>query len=281
MAAIERKTKRYPTDLTDEEWERIAPLLPKPAKRGRRPSVDLREVLNAIRYMTRSGGGWRMLPKDFPPWQTVYWWFRRFVRLMLFQTIHDIALMMDRERAGREASPSAGVVDSQTVKAPAPGAKRGYDAAKKTVGRKRHVAVDADGRLLMINLTPADISDSAGAQMILDAIRKRWPWVKHLFADGAYDRTQLMDKAAFLDFVIEVVRRIDHEPGFKVLPRRWVVERTFGWLTRWRRLVRDYEQRIDVSEARSTSPWEASCCAASAIDAILKRTLRGCFEMKG
>ncbi len=249
MAAIERKTKRYPSDLTDEEWERIAPLLPKPAKRGRKRDVDLREVLNAIRYMTRSGGGWRMLPKDFPAWQTVYWWFRRFVRLMLFRTIHDIALMMDRERQGSEASPSAGVIDSQMVKAPAPGAERGFDAAKKTPGRKRHVVVDTDGRLLMFNLTPADLSDSAGAQAILGAIRKRWPWIKHLFADGAYDRTQLMDKAVFLDFVIEVVRRIDKEPGFKVLPRRWVVERTFGWLTRWRRLVRDYEQRIDVSEA--------------------------------
>jgi len=248
MAEIERKAKRYPTDLTDEEWARIEPLLPKPAKTGRQWKVDLREVLNAIRYMARSGGGWRMLPRDFPPWQTVYWWFRRFVRLLLFRTIHDIALMMDRERQGREASPTAGVIDSQTVKAPAAKA-RGYDAGKKIVGRKRHITVDTDGRLLMVNLTTADISDSAGAQLILDAIRKRWPWIKHLFADGAYDRTQLMDKAAFLDFVIEVVRRIDNEPGFKVLPRRWVVERTFGWMVRWRRLVRDYEQRLDVSEA--------------------------------
>ena len=157
--------------------------------------------------------------------------------------------MADRERAGREASPTAGIVDSQSVKAPAAGAKRGYDAGKKIVGRKRHIAVDTDGRLLMINLTPADISDSAGAQMILDAVRKRWPWIKHLFADGAYDRGQLMSKAAFLDFVIEVVRRTDKQEGFKVLPKRWVVERTFGWMTRWRRLVRDYEARIDVSEA--------------------------------
>src|SRR6266404_4651341 len=101
IAAIEKKTKRYPTDLTDAEWGRIRPLLPRPAKRGRKPSVDLREILNAIRYMTRTGGGWRMLPKDFPPWQTVYCWFRRFVRLLLFHTIHDIALMVDRERAGR------------------------------------------------------------------------------------------------------------------------------------------------------------------------------------
>jgi transposase len=248
MAELAKKTKRYPTDLTDEEWVRIAPLLPRTPKRGRRRSVDLREILNAIRYMARSGGGWRMLPKNFPPWQTVYWWFRRFVRLLLFRTIHDVALMIDRERAGREASPSAGIIDSQSIKAPS-ARERGFDANKKVVGRKRHIAVDTDGRLLMVNLTTADISDSAGAQIIIAAIRKRWPWLKHLFADGAYDRTRLMDKAAFLDFVIEIVRRIDGEPGFKVLPRRWVVERTFGWLVRWRRLVRDYEQRLDVSEA--------------------------------
>jgi putative transposase len=248
MAKIERRTKRYPSDLTDAEWERVAPLLPKVARRGRKPSVDRREILNAIRYMARSGGGWRMLPKDFPPWQTVYWWFRRFVRLMLFRTIHDVALMLDRERAGREASPEGGVLDSQTVKAPA-AKERGFDGGKRIVGRKRHVAVDTDGRLLMVNLTTADISDSVGAQAILAAVRKRWPWLKHLFADGGYDRTQLMDKAAFLDFVVEIVRRIENQKGFEILPRRWVVERTFAWMTRWRRLVRDYEQRIDVSEA--------------------------------
>jgi len=118
MADIARKTKRYPTDLTDEEWVRIEPLMPKPPKRGRKVSVDLREMLNAIRYMARSGGGLRMLPTNFGPWQTVYWWFRRFVRRMLFQTIHVVSLMLDRERAGREASPTAGVLDSQTVKAP-------------------------------------------------------------------------------------------------------------------------------------------------------------------
>jgi putative transposase len=249
MAKIEKKTKRYPSDLTDEEWVAIEPLLPQPARTGRKRSVDLREILNAIRYMVRSGIEWRMMPVHFAPWQTVYWWFRRFVRLLLFRTIHDVALMLDRERAGREGSPSAAVIDSQSVKAPAAQGTRGFDAAKKTVGRKRHIAVDTDGRLLMVNLTTADISDSAGAQSILDAIRKRWPWVKHLFADGAYDRRILLDKAAFLDFVVQVIRRNDDQAGFKVLPRRWVVERTFGWLTRYRRLVRDYEARLDVSEA--------------------------------
>ena len=121
MAEIERQTKRYPTDLTDAEWAHVEPFLPKPGRTGRRREVDLREVLNAIRYVARTGCGWRMLPKDFPPWQTVYWWFRRFVRLMLFRSIHNIAVMIDRERAGREASPTAGVLDSQTVKAPAAG----------------------------------------------------------------------------------------------------------------------------------------------------------------
>ena len=106
MAKIEKKTKRYPSDLTNEEWARIEPFLPRASRAGRPIEVDLREVLNAIRYMARSGGGWRMLPNDFPPWQTVYWWFRRFVRRFLFQTIHDVALMIDRERVGRQASPT-------------------------------------------------------------------------------------------------------------------------------------------------------------------------------
>ena len=175
MAKIAKKTKRYPSDLTDEEWEQIAPLMPKPGRRGRPREVEFREVINAVRYLVRSGCGWRMLPIHFGPWQTVYGSFRELARRFLFQTIHELALMTDRERAGREASPSAGVIDSQSVMAPTPGAQRGYDAGKKITGRKRHIAVDTDGRLLMVNLTSADISDSAGAQVILEGIRKRWP----------------------------------------------------------------------------------------------------------
>lgn len=212
MAKIAEKTKRYPSDLTDEEWAMIAPLMPKPGRRGRPREVEFREVINAVRYLVRSGCGWRMLPIHFGHWRTVYGWFRELARRFLFQTIHDVALMLDRERAGREASPSAAVIDSQTVKAPQ-GTTRGYDGAKKIVGRKRHIAVDADGRLLMVHLTSADLSDSAGAQAILDAIRKRWPWVKHLFADAAYDRLKLMDKASYLDFVVEIVRRANGLQG--------------------------------------------------------------------
>ncbi|WP_400771213.1 IS5 family transposase [Methylosinus sporium] len=247
MAKIAQKTKRYPSDLADEEWERIAPLMPNPGRRGRPRALEFREVINAVRYLVRSGCGWRD-PCISGVGRTVYGWFRGLARRFLFQTIHDVELMLDRERQGRETSPSAAVIDSQSVKAPHAEA-RGYDAGKKIVGRKRHIAVDTEGRLLMVNLTTADVSDSAGAQAILDAIRKRWPWVKHLFADGAYDRLKLMDKAAYLAFVLEIIRRRDGQKGFEVLPRRWVVERTFGWMIRWRRLVRDYERRIDVSTA--------------------------------
>ena len=239
MARIEKKTKRYPSDLTDEEWSSVEPYLPKAGRAGSPRRTDLREVLNAIRYLVRSGCEWRMLPVHFPPWQTVYWWLRRMIRRLMFRTIHDVTLMIDRAQAGRNAQPSAAVIDSQSVKAPAAHGTRGFDGAKKVVGRKRHIAVDTDGRLLMVNLTTADIADSTGAQPVLDAIHKRWPQVKHLFADSAYDRRQLLDKAAFLDFTIEIVRRT--EAAFVVLPRRWVVERTFAWLGRCRRLAKDWE----------------------------------------
>ncbi|KXV76834.1 transposase [Acetobacter cerevisiae] len=209
-------------------------------------------MINALRYLVRSGCGWAMLPVHFGPWQTIYWRLRRLIRRFLFQTIHDVYLMLDREAPGREASPPGGVIDSQSIKVPH--AKvRDYDPSKKIVGRKSHIAVDTDGRLLLVRLMPAEISDRAGGQMILDAIRKRWPWVKHLFADGAYDRLQLRVKAAFLDFTVEVIRRSDTAKEFEALPRRWVVERTFGWMIRWRRLVKDYEQQIDVAETMTHS----------------------------
>jgi putative transposase len=242
-----RAKRGYPTDVKEQEWCLIEPLLPATAQTGRPRKTDLRAVINALRYMVRTGCEWRMLPNDFPPWQTVYYWFRRLMRRMLFQTIHDLAQMLDRLLVEREVVPTAGVIDSQSVKAPG-ASERGYDANKKIKGRKRHIAVDTDGRLLAVNLTPADVADSTGASMVLDALKERWPWVKHLFGDAAYDRRTLMDKAAFLDFTVEVVRRLQGQSGFAVQPRRWVVERSFAWLLRWRRLVRDYEQRIDVSQ---------------------------------
>ncbi|WP_242402333.1 IS5 family transposase [Komagataeibacter kakiaceti] len=171
MARITRKTKRYPSDMTDEEWERIAPLMPHPRRRGGPREIEFREVINAVRYLVRSGCGWRMLPIHFGHWRTVYGWFRELARRFLFQTIHDVELMMDRAQAGRDTSPTAAVIDSQSIKRFMRKQEVTTPARRSSAASKRHIAVDTDGRLLMINLTSADISDSAGAQMILDAIR--------------------------------------------------------------------------------------------------------------
>jgi putative transposase len=207
QAVVRTKARRgYPTDVQDEEWRLIEPLLPRAAGTGRPRRTDLRAVINALRYMVRAGCEWRMLPNDFPPWETVYYWFRRLMRRMLFKTIHDLALMLDRLLAERDAAPTADVVDSQSVKASA-AKERGYDAFKKVKGRKRHIAVDTDGRLLAENLTPADVADSTGAVLVLDALKQKWPGIKHLCGDAAYDHRKFMDKAAFLDFTLEVVRR--------------------------------------------------------------------------
>jgi putative transposase len=169
------------------------------------------------------------------------------MRRMPFRTMHDLAPMLDRLCNEREVLPSAGIVDSQRVNAP-DARKRSYDANKKLSGRKPHIAVDTDGRLLPMSLTPADIADSTSAQMVLDGLIERWPWVKQLFEDAAYNRRQLMDMAACFYFTVEAVRRSQGQQGFAVQPRRWVVGQTFAWLMRYRHLVRDYEQRIDVSE---------------------------------
>lgn len=163
MAGLGRKTERCPSDLADAECARIEPLLLWPSRRGRKPAADLRELVNAIRCMARSAGGRRMLPVSFGPWQGAYWWFRRFVRRLPCRAIRGVALMPDCEAAGGEASPTVGVLDGQTVEAPF-AEMLGYDDAKRIFGRRRQVAVETDGLLLMVNLTPADILDGAGAQ---------------------------------------------------------------------------------------------------------------------
>ena len=158
MPAIKRGSKRYPTARSDEEWHGIAPLLPQPASRAGEPGLDVREVVNAIRYMTRTLGAWHMLPRDFPPWQTVHCWFCRFVRLLLFRTIYDIARMIERERPSQESGPNAGLTESRTVEASAPSGKRAQGSTKKRAGRKRYIVVDSEGRLLMVNLTSTDLA---------------------------------------------------------------------------------------------------------------------------
>lgn len=245
---------RYPTDLTDEEWNQIKSLVPTSksgkGKRGRPTHNDRRNVVNAIFYVVRSGCAWRLLPRDFPHWQTVYGYFRKWSQDWTWTFIHDTMREWVRKAFGRKVAPTAAIVDSQSVKTPDQAGERGYDAGKKIKGRKRHVAVDTFGLLLAVTITTAAMQDRDAAKMLIRGLVNLFGRIQIIWADGGYLGELVRwvkNLRPYGKLRLEIVRRCDDVKGFKVLPRRWVVERTFGWFYKSRRLCRDYEVRIDHS----------------------------------
>ncbi|MFI6951810.1 IS5 family transposase [Streptomyces sp. NPDC050422] len=208
-------------------------------------------MLDAVFYVLDNGIKWRAMPVDFPAWDRVYAFFRRWRDAGLITELHDRLRGKVRERAGREAEPTAAVIDSQSVKADVVvgAGSRGYDGGKKINGRRRHLICDTVGLLLMINVTAGNVTDRQAATDMLPALRERFPTITRLWADGGYTGTLITWALTVLHLVVTVIKRSDDTSGFVVLPRRWVVERTFGWLMRSRRLARDYERRPDTSEA--------------------------------
>jgi|tagenome__1003787_1003787.scaffolds.fasta_scaffold20309690_1 transposase len=254
------RVQRYPSDLSDAEWAVVEPLLPAPTAhpRGGRPEKHARrDIVDAILYVVRSGCAWRQLPVDFPPWETVYWYFTRWEQQKLTFRMVDALRAQVRVGEGREPEPSAGLMDSQSVKgADTVGVEtRGYDAGKKVNGRKRFIATDTLGLLLVVLVLPASVQDRDGAKQLLLELRHRQRMaraarrVRHLFADSGFAGKLVEWAHALLKTTIEIVRKPQGQKGFAVIPRRWAVERTLAWLTSYRRLARDYERHPATSEA--------------------------------
>lgn len=240
--------KAYASDLTDAQWQIIEPLLPPENEGGRHREVDLRELLNAVMYRTRTGCAWEMLPHDLPPKSTVYEYYRKWQRDGTWQAIHDGLREQTRRQAGKASTATAAMLDSQSVKTTEDCDEVGYDAGKKVKGRKRHLLVDTLGLIMAVVVTTASVQDRDAAKLVFATATEHTDLEK-VYADGGYSGALVAWTGANCAWQLEIVKRPPGEKGFVLLPKRWIVERTFGWFNRYRLLSKEYETTLESSTA--------------------------------